>query len=106
MVRWVQVKTPHGVRKALTFWASTKRVGLTMPLSQETTATLIANACGEGGSCAQYSRRQRAGKIAFTAKLCPTDRHFWSFIGRADHYSAYKMIWAIPSSRWSVGSQM
>ncbi|MCQ1571581.1 gamma-glutamylcyclotransferase [Neorhizobium galegae] len=54
MVRWVQVKTPHGVRKALTFWASTKRAGLTMPLSQESTATLIANACGEGGSCAQY----------------------------------------------------
>ena len=25
-----------------------------MPLAQETTATLIANACGEGESCAQY----------------------------------------------------
>ena len=54
MVRWVQVKTRHGVRKALTFWASTKRAGLTMPLPPQKAAILIANACGEGGSCAQY----------------------------------------------------
>ena len=54
MIRWVQVRTPHGVRKALTFWASTKRAGLTMPLSPQRAAILIANACGEGGSCAQY----------------------------------------------------
>ncbi|NSY45581.1 gamma-glutamylcyclotransferase [Agrobacterium tumefaciens] len=54
MVRWVKVKTPDGIQKALTFWASTKRAGLTAPLPVETTAKLIASACGEGGSCAQY----------------------------------------------------
>ncbi|WP_184466505.1 gamma-glutamylcyclotransferase [Rhizobium esperanzae] len=54
MVRWIQVQTPKGPRRALTFWASTRRSGLTQPLPAETTATLIASACGQGGSCAQY----------------------------------------------------
>ncbi|RVH23361.1 gamma-glutamylcyclotransferase [Sinorhizobium meliloti] len=54
MVRWVRVQTPEGTKNALTFWASTKRSGLTKPLSSEITATLIANACGQGGSCAEY----------------------------------------------------
>ncbi|WP_332302709.1 hypothetical protein [Rhizobium sp. GR12] len=53
-IRWVQVKTPRGVRKALTFWASTKPAGLTMPLPSQKAAMLIANACGEGGSFSQY----------------------------------------------------
>jgi cation transport protein ChaC len=34
--------------------ASTRRSGLTKPLPIQTTAELIANACGQGGSCAQY----------------------------------------------------
>ncbi|PDT02100.1 gamma-glutamylcyclotransferase [Rhizobium chutanense] len=54
MVRWVQVQTPEGTRRALTFWASTRRSGLTQPLPMESTATLIASACGQGGSCAEY----------------------------------------------------
>jgi len=56
MVRWIQVKTPNGVGKALTFWASGKRAGLTNPVPFEEAAMLIAGACGEGGSCAQYLR--------------------------------------------------
>ncbi|SFA82434.1 cation transport protein ChaC [Rhizobium sp. NFR07] len=56
MVRWVRVQTAEGPKRALTFWASTRRSGLTAPLSTEITATLIAKACGEGGSCAQYLR--------------------------------------------------
>jgi cation transport protein ChaC len=54
MVRWVRVQTPEGMKNALTFWASTRRSGLTKPLPIQTTADLIANACGQGGSCAQY----------------------------------------------------
>ncbi|WP_454854449.1 gamma-glutamylcyclotransferase [Rhizobium binxianense] len=54
MVRWLPVRTPNGVRKALTFWASTKRSGLTRPLPAEQASTLIARACGQGGSCAEY----------------------------------------------------
>ncbi|CAN7293201.1 gamma-glutamylcyclotransferase [Pararhizobium sp. LjRoot235] len=54
MVRWIRVQTPEGPRYALTFWASTRRSGLTQPLPTESTATLIASACGQGGSCAQY----------------------------------------------------
>jgi glutathione-specific gamma-glutamylcyclotransferase len=56
MVRWVRVQTVEGPKRALTFWASTRRSGLTAPLPTEITAALIAKACGEGGSCAQYLR--------------------------------------------------
>ncbi|WP_052522727.1 gamma-glutamylcyclotransferase [Ensifer sp. BR816] len=56
MVRWIHVHTPEGPMMALTFWASTRRSGLTKPLPTETTAALIAKACGQGGSCAQYLR--------------------------------------------------
>ena len=54
MVRWLPVRTSGGMRKALTFWASTKQTGLTSPLPDEEAARMIARACGEGGSCAQY----------------------------------------------------
>jgi cation transport protein ChaC len=54
MVRWLPVRTGTGQRSALTFWASTKRRGLTAPLPAEQAAHLIARACGEGGSCAEY----------------------------------------------------
>lgn len=56
MVRWLPVRTPNGVRKALTFWASTKRSGLTRALPAEQASSLIARACGQGGSCAEYLR--------------------------------------------------
>lgn len=54
MVRWLPVRTEHGTRKALTFWASTRRLGLTSPLPAEQASSLIATACGQGGSCAEY----------------------------------------------------
>ncbi|MUZ73937.1 gamma-glutamylcyclotransferase [Agrobacterium vitis] len=54
MVRWIYVKTANGVQRALTFWASTSRLGLTKPLPDEQSASLIASACGQGGSCAEY----------------------------------------------------
>ncbi|MBB3919067.1 cation transport protein ChaC [Rhizobium pisi] len=54
MARWLPVRTQNGARKALTFWASTKRSGLTTPLPAEQASSLIAGACGQGGSCAEY----------------------------------------------------
>ncbi|MGF9691367.1 gamma-glutamylcyclotransferase [Rhizobium sp. 0TCS1.26] len=54
MVRWLSVRTESGTRRALTFWASTKRLGLTNPLPAEQASSLIATACGQGGSCAEY----------------------------------------------------
>ncbi|MGF9564447.1 gamma-glutamylcyclotransferase [Neorhizobium sp. JUb45] len=54
MMRWVSVRTAQGERKALIFWASTKREGLTKTLPLQEAAYLLARACGEGGSCAEY----------------------------------------------------
>lgn len=56
MVRWLSVRTDDGTRKALVFWASTKRGALTQPLPVAQTSTLLAQACGPGGSCAEYLR--------------------------------------------------
>ncbi|MFC0808383.1 gamma-glutamylcyclotransferase [Ensifer sp. P24N7] len=54
MIRWVDVHTADGKRKALTFWASTPSHQLTAPLPLEDAAARIAVACGPAGSCAQY----------------------------------------------------
>lgn len=54
MVRWIKTRTDRGVQIALVFWASTKSSPLTSQVSVEETAELIATACGEGGSCAEY----------------------------------------------------
>ncbi|WP_434714119.1 gamma-glutamylcyclotransferase (plasmid) [Rhizobium sp. YTUHZ045] len=57
MVRWVSVETPAGRRRALTFWASTKRSRLTEKIPLDDAAVLIAQACGPAGSCAEYLHR-------------------------------------------------
>ncbi|WP_064692733.1 gamma-glutamylcyclotransferase [Rhizobium aegyptiacum] len=57
MVRWVSVKTPTGTRRAVTFWASTKRSRLTEKIPLDEAAVLIAQACGPAGSCAEYLHR-------------------------------------------------
>ncbi|MDR9776025.1 gamma-glutamylcyclotransferase [Rhizobium hidalgonense] len=57
MVRWISVKTPTGTRRALTFWASTKRSRLTEKIPLDDAAVLIAQACGPAGSCAEYLHR-------------------------------------------------
>lgn len=54
MVRWIPVRTVDGNRTALTFWASTKRTGLTRRLALQEVAHRLARACGQGGSCAEY----------------------------------------------------
>jgi len=77
MVRWIRVQTPEGTKNALTFWASTKRSGLTKPLPAEIAATLIANACGEGGSCAQYLRNTIVDLEAEGIR----DRNLWHLQG-------------------------
>ncbi len=57
MVRWVTVKTPKGIRRALTFWASPKQSLLTDKVPLDEAAHLIAQACGPAGSCAEYLHR-------------------------------------------------
>jgi glutathione-specific gamma-glutamylcyclotransferase len=74
MVRWLPVRTQTGTHKALTFWASTKKSGLTRPLPPEQAAHLIARACGEGGSCAEYLRNT----IVDLAAMGIRDRNLWA----------------------------
>lgn len=74
MVRWLSVRTETGVRKVLTFWASTRTSGLTKPLPPEQAALLIARACGEGGSCAEYLHKT----IVDLAATGIRDRNLWT----------------------------
>ena len=54
MARWVNVHTPAGKIKALTFWAGPtgERIASRLPL--EEVAPILARACGHVGSCAEY----------------------------------------------------
>ncbi|MBX4915785.1 gamma-glutamylcyclotransferase [Rhizobium bangladeshense] len=73
MARWVAVKTPTGIRPALTFWASNKQSPLTEKIPLEEAAGLIAQACGPAGSCAEYLHRtvlDLAGRNIY-------DRNLW-----------------------------
>jgi cation transport protein ChaC len=53
-IRWLSVKTPHGVTRALVFWAGPtgERVRRKLPL--DVVARVLARACGHMGSCAEY----------------------------------------------------
>ncbi|ARO27645.1 cation transporter ChaC-like protein (plasmid) [Rhizobium sp. TAL182] len=73
MVRWVSVKTPTGTRRALTFWASAKRSGLTEKIPLDDAAVLIAQACGPAGSCAEYLHRT----VLDLAERNIFDRNLW-----------------------------
>jgi cation transport protein ChaC len=73
MVRWVSVKTPAGTRRALTFWASTKRSQLTEKIPLDDAAVLIAQACGPAGSCAEYLHRT----VSDLADRNIYDRNLW-----------------------------
>lgn len=73
MVRWVSVKTPTGMRRALTFWASPKQSQLTQKIPLEEAATLIAQACGPAGSCAEYLHRT----VLDLADRNILDRNLW-----------------------------
>ena len=73
MVRWLSVRTESGTRRALTFWASTKRLGLTSPLPAEQASSLIATACGQGGSCAEYLHKTIVDLQAVGIR----DRNLW-----------------------------
>jgi glutathione-specific gamma-glutamylcyclotransferase len=73
MVRWVAVKTPKGVRRALTFWASGRQSPLTEKIPLEEAAGLIAQACGPAGSCAEYLHRT----VSDLADRKIYDRNLW-----------------------------
>ena len=73
MVRWIPVKTATGTRRALTFWAGTKRSPLTEKIPLDQAAVLIAQACGPAGSCAEYLHR---AMLDLTARNI-LDRNLW-----------------------------
>lgn len=73
MVRWVSVKTPTGVRRALAFWASGRQSALTQKIPLEEAAGLIAQACGPAGSCAEYLHRT----VSDLADRKIYDRNLW-----------------------------
>jgi len=73
MVRWVAVKTPTGMRRALTFWASGRQSSLTEKIPLEEAAGLIAQACGPAGSCAEYLHRT----VSDLADRKIYDRNLW-----------------------------
>lgn len=73
MVRWVAVKTPTGVRRALTFWASGRQSALTEKIPLDEAAGLIAQACGPAGSCAEYLHRT----VSDLADRKIYDRNLW-----------------------------
>jgi cation transport protein ChaC len=73
MVRWVSVRTPTGIRRALTFWASPKRSQLTEKVPLDEAADLIAQACGPAGSCAEYLHRT----VLDLAERKIFDRNLW-----------------------------
>lgn len=73
MVRWVAVKTPTGVRRALTFWASGRQSTLTAKIPLDEAAGLIAQACGPAGSCAEYLHRT----VSDLADRKIYDRNLW-----------------------------
>lgn len=74
MVRWVKVRTPTGVKRALTFWASGRQSPLTEHVPLDEAAGLIAKACGPAGSCAEYLHNtvaELAGREIY-------DRNLWT----------------------------
>lgn len=73
MVRWIPVRTPAGPRKVLTFWASTRQCPLTEDVPLEEAATLVAQACGPAGSCAQYLHRT----VSDLGERNIVDRNLW-----------------------------
>ncbi|MGI2034116.1 gamma-glutamylcyclotransferase [Rhizobium panacihumi] len=73
MVCWVNVRTPTGTRRALTFWASPKRCRLTEKVPLDEAARLIAQACGPAGSCAEYLHRT----VLDLAERRIFDRNLW-----------------------------
>ncbi|NEI27014.1 gamma-glutamylcyclotransferase [Rhizobium leguminosarum] len=53
-VRWIPVATPHGLVRALVFWAGPKGERVSRKLPLKTVAQVLARACGHMGSCAEY----------------------------------------------------
>lgn len=53
-VRWIKVDTGHGRIRALTFWAEPVGLETWVELSLSEVASILARACGHGGSGAAY----------------------------------------------------
>ncbi|WP_245319098.1 gamma-glutamylcyclotransferase [Mesorhizobium temperatum] len=71
--RWVQVHTVQGLIRALAFVVNRKGVNYMGGLTPDETATILATACGHGGSCAEYLYNT----ISQLEALGIRDRNLW-----------------------------
>jgi len=53
-VRWINVSTPEGYQRAITFWAEPTGVDYWVDLPEVEVASILARACGHAGSGASY----------------------------------------------------
>ncbi|TGV95996.1 hypothetical protein EN797_038900, partial [Mesorhizobium sp. M2E.F.Ca.ET.154.01.1.1] len=71
--RWVQVQTAQGLVRALAFVVNRKGVNYMGGLTPDETASILATACGHGGSCAEYLYNT----ISQLETLGIRDRNLW-----------------------------
>jgi cation transport protein ChaC len=53
-IRWIDVRTPRGKIRALSFWTGPSGIGILDKQSLPDVAKILARACGFKGSCAEY----------------------------------------------------
>ena len=53
-IRWINVRTPRGNIRALSFWTGPSGLGICEKLPLTHVAKILARACGFKGSCAEY----------------------------------------------------
>lgn len=74
MVRWIEVQTEAGKLRALVFWAGPQQGnGISLKLPLEKVASVLARACGSGGSCAEYLYNT----VSHLEALGIRDRNLW-----------------------------
>ncbi|WP_245491100.1 MULTISPECIES: gamma-glutamylcyclotransferase [unclassified Mesorhizobium] len=71
--RWVQVQTAQGLIRALAFVVNRKGANYMGGLTPDETASILATACGHGGSCAEYLYNT----ISQLETLGIRDRNLW-----------------------------
>jgi cation transport protein ChaC len=72
-IRWIPVQTETGRERALAFWAGPEGERVMHGLTPEETASILARACGPGGSCAEYLYNT----VAHLEEFGIRDRNLW-----------------------------
>lgn len=73
MVRWITVETEEGKLRALVFWAGPTGEDISLKLPLERVAWVLARACGNVGSCAEYLYNTASHLEEFGIR----DRNLW-----------------------------